>query len=597
MSELTEPADAQSDAGGPADETTATRHSRLVRHWIQAVAQAGFVPGGKARIHAILDDSLRQLTTALVAEPFDAAPGHRVGAGLVAAQISSPRALGATLTLLGKRLIADLDLTHQQAPTRLAALLGQLATGFTESMRDVALAAAEDINRAERAAWRDKQKALNIRLRHALLRDQLTDLPNRARLIGWLGEVLTNSPIDTRLGVCLINLDRFTAVNDSLGHNTGDRLLRAVARRLRAVANRSGHFLAHLGGDEFALVVENTSGTDDVAKVADLVLRALREPVNLNGHHLSVSASAGIVEHAARDIQPAALLRTAEITLRWAKNHHRGRWTTFDPGSYTNELHRHAITAAMPAALARGEFTLAYQPLVRLADRRVIGVEALARWHHPTNGVINPAQFIPLAESTGLIMPLGLFLLEQACQQAVAWQHIRNPIMVSVNLAVAQLRDPDLPAAITTALERSGLPPDRLQLEITESAIVNTDGNASHTLNTIARNGIQLAIDDFGTGYSSLAYLADLPIHAVKLAPNFLRGIDHPGTGHSNSTILPALISLSHDLDLTVTAEGIETPAHAHRLTTLGCDLGQGFHLGRPTTAERISTMLATPTN
>ncbi|HEV2778440.1 MAG TPA: bifunctional diguanylate cyclase/phosphodiesterase [Actinophytocola sp.] len=593
MSEPTGPHhEAQRDTAGHQD-AVAGEHGHLVRTWLKAVVQTAFVPGGSEEIKTVLDDSLRQLAAALDADPFDAGVGYRVGAGLVAAQISSPEALGATLTLLGERLVAALGPTHREVPARLPALLGQLAAGYTESMRRVALAAAEDINRAERVAWRDRQKMLQLRLQRALLCEQLTGLPNRARLTSWLSEVMTDSPNGARLGMCLINLDRFKAVNDNLGHDNGDRLLRAVARRLRAIANRSGDFLAHLGRDEFAIVVKNTTGTDDVAKVADHVLRALREPVNLNGHRLAISASAGIVEHAAGDIDPEELLRTAEITLGWAKNHYRGRWTTFDPGSYASEVHRHAMTAAMPAALARGEFTVAYQPLVRLADRRIVGVEALARWQHPIHGLIGPAHFIPLAESTGLITQLGLFLLEQACRQAVVWQREHDPILISVNLSVAQLRDPDLPAAIMATLGRTGLRPHRLQLEITESAIVDTGDTAAHSLRVLARSGIQLAIDDFGTGYSSLAYLADLPVHAVKLAPNFLQGIDDPSTGHSNSTILPALISLSHDLDLTVTAEGIETPAQAHRLTTLGCDLGQGFHLGRPTTAEHISIQLA----
>jgi diguanylate cyclase len=450
-------------------------------------------------------------------------------------------------------------------------------------MRTTALAAAEDINRAERAAWRERQAALNRRLQNALLCERLTGLPNRNRLISWLGKILTDPLGCPRLGICLINLDRFKAVNDSLGHDNGDKLLRAVARRFRTVAERNGYFLAHLGGDQFTFIVENTTGIDDVAKMADLVLRALREPLTLGGHHLSVSATAGIVEHAARDLEPGELLRTAEITLGWAKVHHRGRWATFDPSSYASELHRHALTAAMPAALASGQFTLAYQPLVRLADRRVIGVEALARWAHPTHGLINPARFIPLAESTGLIVPLGLELLKQACTQAAAWQKDDgDPFMVSVNLAVAQLRSPGLAAAIVSALKHAGLPPSRLQLEITESAIIDNGDTALDTLHILAHTGIKLAIDDFGTGYSSLAYLADLPIHAIKLAPGFLHGFNDVDGDHSNNTILPALIRLGHDLDLTVTAEGVETADQAERLANLGCDLGQGFYLGRP---------------
>jgi diguanylate cyclase (GGDEF)-like protein len=563
----------------------------LVQAWVAAVARTGFVTGGRTRVRAVLEESLRRLAAALVAEPFDAIPGYRVGMDLVASQLSSSRALGNTVTLLHRQLIPGLGIRHPEAPARLAALLGELAAGFTEAMRNVAVAAAEDINRAERTAWRRRQNEWHRRLQHALLSERLTGLPNRARLTAWLDEVLTQPPSCTRLGLCLVNLDRFKAVNDSLGHDKGDQLLCAVAQRLRSLTDQTGRFLAHLGGDEFAVVVEHTNGSDDVAKIADLVLRTLREPFDLDGHHVPVAASVGIVECAATGTQSTELLRTADITLNWAKTHHRGHWAIFDPHAYASQLHRHALTAALPAALHRGEFTLAYQPLIRLADRAIVGVEALARWQHPNWGTINPAQFIPLAESTGLIVPLGLHLLEQACAQAAAWHRRGGPApMVSVNLTAAQLRSPGLPAAIVAMLNRTGLPADKLQLEITENAIVDT---GSTDLDDLARNRVRLAIDDFGTDYSSLSYLADLPVHAIKLAPRFLYGIENTGAHHAKGTILLALITLSHDLGLTVIAEGIETAAQADRLTALGCDLGQGFHLGHPTTPERITRLLA----
>jgi diguanylate cyclase (GGDEF)-like protein len=591
MSDSPEPRAGGVSGTGPA--VVRHQHDVLVESWIRAIAGTTFVTGGRGQVRIVLDELLRRLVAALTAEPFEAAPGFQVGADLVTSQISSPHALGNTLALLDRELIPGLEITHPDAPARLAALLGQLAAGFTLTMRTVALAAAEDINRAERVAWRERQAALNRRLQQALLCEKLTGLPNRTHLVSWLGKLLTDQPGCPRLGICLVDLDRFKAVNYSFGHDGGDRLLRAVARRFRTIADKSGLFLAHLGGDQFVFVVENTTGIDDVAKVADLVLRALRNPLTLSGHQLSVAASAGIVEHAASDLEPAGLLRTAEITMGWAKRHHRGHWATFDPSSYAGEVQRHALAAAMPAALAAGEFTLAYQPLVRLAGRRVVGVEALARWRRPTHGLISPARFIPLAESTGLIVPLGLALLEQACGQAAVWhQGDGDQFMVSVNLAVTQLRSPGLAAAIATVLDRTGLPPGQLQLEITESAMVNMGATALDTLRALARMELKLAIDDFGTGYSSLAYLADLPIHAIKLAPGFLRGRDDP---HSDNTILPALINLGHDLNLTVTAKGIETAAQAEQLTALGCDIGQGFYLGRPATAEDLTDLPMAP--
>lgn len=578
-------------AGTGGDEQ---RLNVLVQSWSAAVARTSFVSGGRARVREVLAESLRRLAAALIAEPFDALPGYRVGFELVAAQINSPQALGRTITLLDRQLIPALGISDKQAPERLAALLGQLATGVTEATRNVAVASVEDINRAERAAWRAKQTESDRRLQQALLSERLTGLPNRAGLAGRLDEILTDPPSCTRIGVCVINLDRFKTVNDILGHDKGDRLLRAVAMRLRHLADCSNFYLAHLGADEFAIVVEHTTGEETMNKVTDLVLRTLREPFSLDGHHIPVTASAGIVEEATTSACPAELLRNADIALGWAKTHHRGEWASFDPDRYASQVHRHAVAAAMPAALSADDFTLAYQPLIRLADCRMVGVEALARWHHPDHGNIGPAEFIPLAENTGLIEPLGLRLLEKACNDAVGWSsHTHSPFMVSVNLSVAQLRTPGLVAAIASILHRTGLSADRLQLEITESAIINTGDDTKQTLHSLANNGIRLAIDDFGTGYSCLAYLADLPVHAIKLAPGFLHGLDETDTKHSNGTILPAaLIALGHDLDLTVTAEGIETSAQTRHLTALNCDFGQGFYLGHPTTAERITQLL-----
>jgi diguanylate cyclase (GGDEF)-like protein len=562
--------------------------------WERAVARTNFLPGGRARARTTLEGLAQRLVVALRAEPFDAAPGYQVGVDLVAAHISSPRALGHTLTLLHQRLLSDLGITDEAAAERLAELAGQLATGFTEALRDRALTAAEGINNAERAAWRDKQHALHGRLQHALLHDQLTGLPNRPALMRWLATLVADAPAGDRLGILLLNLDRFKAVYDSLGPDRGDQLLLAVARRLRLLAVRDGHYLAHLGGDEFALVVGRTTGTDDVVKVADEVLRALPGRFSIDGHQIPVSARGGIVERPAAGADPFELLRAAHITLGWVRSDHRTRWTVFDSERNAAEVARHELTAAMPSALGRGEFTLDYQPLVDLADRTVVGVEALARWRHPTLGVLGPARFISLAEDTGLIEPLGLYLLERACAQAASWQRLgpTRPL-VSVNLAVAQMRDPGLSTAVATILDRTGLPPDRLQLEVTENAIVDTCDATLTALHTLADLGVRLAIDDFGTGYSSLAYLSEIPIHSIKLAAGFLRGLDtSPPARRSNNTLLPALISLGHDLGLSVTAEGIETAAQTERLAGLGCDLGQGFHLGRPTTPEAITTLI-----
>ncbi|HEX3648437.1 MAG TPA: bifunctional diguanylate cyclase/phosphodiesterase, partial [Pseudonocardiaceae bacterium] len=485
------------------------------------------------------------------------------------------------------------------APRRLAALLGRVATGYTEALRDAALLAAEDINRAERTAWRDQQRRFHRRLQHALLHDQLTDLPNRAQFTGWLAETLARAPADARLGLCLINLDRFKAINDSIGMEKADQVLLAVANRLSAQAGRYGLFLAHLGADTFAIGVARTNDSDDVVKVADRALRTLADPIRLDGMQIPITASAGIVERAVAGAQATELIRAADISVGWAKTdqgryRQGGRWALFDAERNAVEVRRHTLTAEIPGALARDEFTLEYQPLVRLADQELVGVEALARWHHPRLGRISPAAFIPSAEDTGLIVPLGLALLEKACAQAAAWRaETGRELIMSVNLAVAQIRTPGLLAAITAVLKRTGWPAELLQLEITESAFIGTDDDAMDIVYCLADMGIALSIDDFGTGYSSLAYLSELPVHNLKLAASFLRGLDaETRTAKSNLTILPALITLSHELDVTVTAEGIEAGVQAEHLNSLGCDFGQGYHLGRPMPAADLRMLL-----
>jgi EAL domain-containing protein (putative c-di-GMP-specific phosphodiesterase class I) len=314
---------------------------------------------------------------------------------------------------------------------------------------------------------------------------------------------------------------------------------------------------------------------------------------------IPITASAGIVERAAAGAQATELIRAADISVGWAKTdqdryRQGGRWALFDPDRNAAEVRRHTLTAEIPGALARGEFELAYQPLVRLADQELVGVEALARWNHPVHGWVSPGQFIPSAEDTGLIVPLGLALLEKACAQAAAWRaSTGQSLIMSVNLAVAQIRTPGLLASITDVLRRTGWPAELLQLEITESAFIGTDDDAMDIVHGLADLGIGLAIDDFGTGYSSLAYLSELPVTNLKLAASFLRDLDaQTKTARSNLTILPALIKLSHDLDVSVTAEGIEEAAQATHLKGLDCDYGQGYHLGRPMPADNVTALL-----
>jgi EAL domain-containing protein (putative c-di-GMP-specific phosphodiesterase class I) len=367
--------------------------------------------------------------------------------------------------------------------------------------------------------------------------------------------------------------------------------------------------LARLGGDEFVILVEHTTCMDDAVKVADQVLATLAEPFHVGGNMLRVSASVGVVERPVAGADPTDVMRAADITMHWAKADGKARWATFDAGRDTREVARYTLAAAMPEALKRGEFIIHYQPLIDLADGSMRGVEALVRWQHPTLGLLLPERFVDLAEDTGLIVPLGRQLLEEACRQAALWRVLMppsppspepprlpspRPPFISVNLAARQLREPGLVDQVTDILQRTGLPPGDLQLEILESAVVSTDDATLGVLRALASSGVRIAIDDFGTGYSSLAYLRTLPVHNLKFARAFVQGFRSTASYDSaDESILTALIGLGHTLGLTVTAEGIETAAQARMVQAIGCDLAQGFYFARPGPSELIIERLA----
>jgi diguanylate cyclase (GGDEF)-like protein len=569
---------------------------RFADAWTEAVARTSYVPMTRAGIQAHLHGLAERLATALTAEPFTAAPGYRVGADLVSAGFVAAEALGRTVTLLNGRLLDDLGLTGPEVAARLAALLEATITGAARGIRDRTLDEQEAIRRAALTAREQAEQALRaseVRLRYLALYDQLTGLPNRVLFAQRLAALLADAPPKARIGTCFIDLDGFTAVNDSLGHHVGDQLLTTVANRLSDFAADGGYLAARLGGDEFALLVTGTTCTDDMVKIADRAGTALTVPVHAGDHELPVSASIGIVERAAAGTDPAELIRAGDITLHWAKADGKARWTVFDPDRNARDVARFRLSATMPAALDRDEFTLLYQPIVDLRDGRPCGVEALARWRHPQLGMLHPDRFMDLAKDTGLIVKLGLHLLEKACRQAAHWQRVcPQPPFISVNLAVAQIRHPGLVADVTEILDRTGLPADHLQLQTNENTLAGEHDTTIGTLNALANLGIRLAIDDFGTGYANLTYLRELPVHTLKLAGSFVRCLRTPHTSDpTGETILTTLISLGHTLGLTVTAEGVETPVQAQRLAALGCELGQGWHLGRPATPRRITQL------
>ncbi|MGK5741962.1 putative bifunctional diguanylate cyclase/phosphodiesterase [Micromonospora sp. URMC 103] len=547
------------------------------------------------QLEGLLQRLTDELAAALLAEPFDLRPGHRVGTELVANHIASAEGLGRTVEVVQLRLVRDLGLVADDVEDRMARLLAAVATGYARALRDRTLDEQESIRRAAMMARTQAERALRdseARFRHQATHDPLTDLPNRTlfteRLTAALNEPGRGAQ---RVGLCFLDLDRFKVVNDSLGHQIGDRLLTTVADRLRRALD--GHLVARLGGDEFVILVEDTGGTDDVVALADTALAAVREPALVDGHELSVTASIGIVERRVAGTTPGDLMRAADSTLHWAKAAGGARWELFDAERNRRELARYALSAAIPTALERGEFYLDYQPLTSLRDGTLLGVEALVRWRHPELGVLRPDSFIGLAEETGLIVQLGGWVLAEACREAEGWSSACRGTapFVSVNLAVRQVHRPGLVQEVRGLLQRTGLPPERLQLEITESTMMSTTEEPVRALRVLADLGVRIAIDDFGTGYSNLAYLRDLPVTELKVAGEFVAGLRAPAVEPGSRTderILASLVSLAHALDLTVTAEGVETAGQAERLRAIGCDAGQGWHFGRPAPADRI---------
>ncbi|MFD0582339.1 putative bifunctional diguanylate cyclase/phosphodiesterase [Dactylosporangium darangshiense] len=433
---------------------------------------------------------------------------------------------------------------------------------------------------------------LQVRLRHQALHDPLTQLPNRTLFFERLTALLeSEEDADARVGVCYLDVDGFKVINDTLGHDIGDQLLQTVARRLARSISDDRQLVARMGGDEFVVLVEGCGGIDDVIAVAETALDTVRAPVHVGGHEISISASIGVVEQPLRGTSTGELMKAADTTLYWAKADGRNRFALFDAERHAREVTRYELSASMPAALERREFFVEYQPLVRLSDGVTTGVEALVRWRHPRFGVLGPDAFIGMAEETGLIVPLGRWVLHEACRQAAQWRREvadRAPIM-SVNLAVRQMRDRTIVRDVRAILDQTGLPPAGLQLELTESAVMGTGGDPIEALKALAELGPRIAIDDFGTGYSNFAYLRHLPVHSLKLAGSFVAGLRPPERPDPvDQEIVAAVIGLAHTLKLSVTAEGVETAEQAARLQELGCDTAQGWYYAASGPASAI---------
>ncbi len=432
------------------------------------------------------------------------------------------------------------------------------------------------------------------KLQHDTLHDALTGLPNRTLFMKRLAEATQRARRgdDGLFAVLFLDIDGFKLVNDSMGHHVGDELLVTVARRLEECV-RGGDVVARLGGDEFAVLLERIADVRDSAMVAERAQEALGRPFTVGGYEHSTSASIGVALSTGASEQPEYILRSADIAMYRAKNSGRGRFEMFDRAMHAEALTRLQIESDLRHAFERNEFFLHYQPIISLDDGRIIGVEALVRWQHFERGVVSPATFVPVAEDTGLVVPLGRWVLREACRQGQIWQarfESGRPFAVSVNLSVREFAQPDLVRQVAAILDETGLPPHHLNLEITESAIIGQQHPAIETIQELRRLGVRIHLDDFGTGYSALSYLHRLPLDAVKVDRAFTSAID---SEERPMHVVRAIVSLAHAIGLEVVAEGVSSPRQLALLREMGCDLGQGFLFARPGSAEDLERTLA----
>ena len=430
-------------------------------------------------------------------------------------------------------------------------------------------------------------------IRHRALHDPLTGLPNRILFLDRLQQATERlrRHAGTLNAILALDLDRFKLVNDSLGHKVGDELLAAASPRLKQ-AVRSSDTVARFGGDEFGILLEDIGTEQDAIDMAQRIAAVFTRPFVLDGNEHFVTTSIGIALAEGGELAED-LLRDADAAMHRAKERGRARYELFDERLRGRAISRLRVENDLRRALERDELTLDYQPLVSLRDHTIVSVEALVRWDHPERGRIPPGDFIPVAEENGLIEPIGRWVLDRACRQAVRWYRQRPdapPLTMSVNLSAAQVANHSLPETVATALRSSGLDPSCLALELTESVMVGDADELHDTLMALKALGVALVLDDFGTGYSSLSYLTRLPLDALKVDRSFVAGL---GTEPRDTAITEAIVAMSRALSLQVVGEGAETLLQIDELSRLGCDLVQGYHFSRPVPAAEITRMLA----
>ena len=484
--------------------------------------------------------------------------------------------------------------------------IGTLATAFNRMTMQLRNSIANLENRvADRTAELSQaneqlqvelaeRKRAEEKLVYTALHDPLTNLPNRVLFMDRLHHAMerVKRHRDDKFVVLFLDLDRFKVVNDSLGHNIGDLLLIESAQRLAACL-RSQDTVARLGGDEFVILLEDIQDTMDATLVVDRIQYDLALPYVLEGHKVFVSVSMGIVLSEARYERPEDILRDADIAMYRAKGQGRGRYEMFDMEMLDRAMTRLELESDLRKAVEHQEFVIHYQPIIELGIRQIIGFEALVRWQHPTRGLVSPAEFIPMAEETGLIVPIGQWVLTEACHQIREWQvqfPADPPLTVSVNLSVRQCAQTDLVQRVAEVLQSTGLDASSLKLELTESMIVEDAKSTSDMLSELRALGVQVQIDDFGTGYSSLDYLQKLPIDTLKIDRTFVNRLGKDGSGFE---IVRTILALAHDLRMKVVAEGIETEDQLSKLKSMQCEYGQGYLFNKPIDSQAAGILLA----
>ncbi len=480
----------------------------------------------------------------------------------------------ASRSLMQLHLASQLDAEHLGGIFLLASCGGSFL---------VLLAMAIPLSVAQRRA--QERTAAEDRVRFLAHHDPLTELPNRTMFDQGLQAALSRARReDSQVAVFMLDLDHFKDVNDTLGHSAGDELLRRVAARLRAVV-RTEDLVARFGGDEFVVVQAGLAQPEAASRLAERLLAALSQPYELDGHQVPGSTSIGVAIGPADGEDAETLLGHADIALYRAKGERRGSIRFFEPEMNQALVARRELEAELRTAVAEQRFALHFQPLYAFPGRQVVGFEALLRWNHPRLGQIAPAQFMPLAEETGLIVPLGDWILRTACREAARWI---SPYRLAVNLSAAQFRHGDIVGSLRQALNESGLPPARLELEITESLLLQDPETVMAKLAALRRMGVSIALDDFGTGHSSLSFLWRFPFDRLKIDRSFVRDMDRDP---KVSAIIDTIIGLGRTLDVVVSAEGVETEAQARALAELGCNEGQGFLLGEPAPAAELEVV------